>query len=202
MEPTDPSAQPDHLPRGAAESNLPSCPHSTGTDVVTRQHSRKSSPNPKMEDSTSPPFHANPPFSKSLPLFSFPPSLPRIKRSFLIDVVIGTIPFTKGPSFCTSPLCFQPIKAANRASPESVQRTFFSSLLPPLCSSISFIKSGNFLLISILGNPRAPNAGNKSAAEGAAALETAMEEEVLTAAPTAFGALAAPALFWEVVHPA
>ena len=57
-------------------------------------------------------------------------------------------------------------------------------------------------MISILGNPRAPNAGDKSKAEAVAALETVMKEEVLTVAPTALGALAADASVWEVVHPA
>ena len=57
-------------------------------------------------------------------------------------------------------------------------------------------------MISILGNPRAPNAGDKSKAEAVAALETVMKEEVLTVAPTALGALADDASVWEVVHPA
>ena len=164
METTDPHAQLYHLPRGAAESNLPSCSHGTGRNVVTRQHSRKSSLNPKMEDSTSVPFHANPPFSKGPPLLSLPPSLPRIvylKRSFLINVGIGTIPFTKVLPFCTSPLCFQPIKAAKQSQPQvssgDLPFLFAASLvlehkLNKICLEISL----KFPLDFYLGEPKGP----------------------------------------------
>lgn len=71
------------------------------------------------------------------------------------------------PLFSKSqPLRASPLPAAYKSSqaepaPKQVQRAFLSPALPPLCSSISLVKSvwkllWGFLLISFLGNPRTP----------------------------------------------
>lgn len=73
----------------------------------------------------------------------------------------GSPPLSKRPPFPASLLRPQLIKAAKQSQRPSVPRTFFSSVLPPLCLSISLIKFVwksfcGFLSISILGDPRTP----------------------------------------------
>ena len=67
------------------------------------------------------------------------------------------LPISKSPS------ALSPAYKSSQAepAPEPVQRTFLSSVLPPLCSGISLIKSvwkflWGFCSIPILGNPKVP----------------------------------------------
>lgn len=68
----------------------------------------------------------------------------------------------KRPVFLHKPALSPAYKSGQaEPAPESVPRTFLSSVLPPLCSCISLIKFvwkffWGFLSISILGNPRTP----------------------------------------------
>lgn len=119
------------------------------------------------------PFH--PPYTKMQPYrspYDLPgvvimSSLPSCSTGQAQTQLLGNLiskespPLLKSLSFLLSPLCPQLRKALSRASPELVERIFLSSVLPPLCSSISLIKSVSkifwvFLSISVLGNPRTP----------------------------------------------